>query len=798
VVVGGATTTKVQDSIETEVKKAGQSDDNSDDAETPKIAKKKGKLDKTESGYAETVSSSTTISENASISRIEETSLSSATSLQVVKSDATRERGNADRGNASSQRSSSTPLRAAATITQSTNAAAAPFSTTPLPRRPSSEKLVTFAQEPLPDNNVNNEPGGIDGDNNEQDTSSIGTSASESTETSETNPIVLKAENFINGSLLSRQFTVVLPAATMLYFLLQFVNGFWASMTNFEPICNVDSKELAEFTWVYNSYLAVSSCFLVGLLMQTIRLLQGYIAYKNVKKERRHIVIESQCVHAASFTIHLMSGSSTLLTSVYEWGGVCRDGLGVYSHAAMWPEWLITVPLLVYIAMSVESKPHLKKIDYFIITCMALCILSGQGILLIDPASIATSWLMFGAGVFALIVAVVCWTGEFIPAMARMGGFIVDTETVESEEEIEKKQLCANLVVILFIFTPTFAMIYALGALQVITPTLTLMGFVIMGMTAKLVFLGVMVDAHIGVRVNKVVATLNVQQKMNEVRRAFLRNVFHEVRVPLSTITMGIDIIEASGALHGNVECQDAIDMMMEASSFVCDTLNDVLSMNKIEEGKMVFELAPFDIRAMISRVVMVANGQAAMKNLRILVNIDPLLNAHVVSDRFRIEHVLANLISNAIKFSRPNTVIGVDVEVVPYAAIPRSTSDTVIADPMMASTSSSSSSSSYSSQTDMNNEANNNGTSASNTNTSASSTKSSSSRTKSGKQKTGSGGSRKREKREKVVLAYRFTVSDHGPGITNEDIAKLFKPFSQINPSIIQVFYHNIPTKSP
>jgi len=50
---------------------------------------------------------------------------------------------------------------------------------------------------------------------------------------------------------------------------------------------------------------------------------------------------------------------------------------------------------------------------------------------------------------------------------------------------------------------------------------------------------------------------------------------------------MGIDIIEASGAVSHKAECVDALRMMIEASSFVCDTLNDVLSMNKIEEGKM-------------------------------------------------------------------------------------------------------------------------------------------------------------------------------------------------------------------
>jgi signal transduction histidine kinase len=244
---------------------------------------------------------------------------------------------------------------------------------------------------------------------------------------------------------------------------------------------------------------------------------------------------------------------------------------------------------------------------------------------------------------------------------------------------------------------------------------------------------------------------------------------------------MGIDIIDASGALHGNVECLDAIDMMMEASSFVCDTLNDVLSMNKIEEGKMVFELAPFDIRAMISRVVMVANGQASTKNLRILVNIDPLLNAHVVSDRFRIEHVLANLISNAIKFSRPNTVIGVDVEVVPSASFPRSSSDTAIAD-LMSSNSTSSTSSNAKSSSNTNSNSNDGSKNSKDT-----------AKPKSTKSKSGSGSSRRREKREKVVLAYRFTVSDHGPGITDDDIAKLFKPFSQINPSIIQVGFQNL-----
>ena len=72
------------------------------------------------------------------------------------------------------------------------------------------------------------------------------------------------------------------------------------------------------------------------------------------------------------------------------------------------------------------------------------------------------------------------------------------------------------------------------------------------------------------------------EHEMTERRRHFLRYVFHEVRVPLNTITMGICLLSAEAdALKEHH--RDVVGMMDGAAIFMGQTLNDVLSMSNIE-----------------------------------------------------------------------------------------------------------------------------------------------------------------------------------------------------------------------
>jgi signal transduction histidine kinase len=112
--------------------------------------------------------------------------------------------------------------------------------------------------------------------------------------------------------------------------------------------------------------------------------------------------------------------------------------------------------------------------------------------------------------------------------------------------------------------------------------------------------------------------------------------------------------------------------MMNEATSFMSDTLNDVLSIQKIEEGKLELQYEVFAVKSMINTVHLSLKGQLTSKNLNLIYFIDDNIPLKLRGDRFRIEHILANLISNAIKFSPSNSKITIKVKLQPGKDFPQ------------------------------------------------------------------------------------------------------------------------------
>jgi len=143
-----------------------------------------------------------------------------------------------------------------------------------------------------------------------------------------------------------------------------------------------------------------------------------------------------------------------------------------------------------------------------------------------------------------------------------------------------------------------------------------------------------------------------------------LRYVFHEVRVPLNSISMGLHLLQEELNLDPvtNASSLETLEMMKEASQFMSDTLNDVLSIQKIEEGKLEIVPKPFHLVDIVKTVSLSLKGQIDSKQLVYSTEIAQNCPAVVVGDRSRIEHVLANLLSNAIKFSASGSKLLVKV----------------------------------------------------------------------------------------------------------------------------------------
>ncbi|TNC75101.1 response regulator [Janthinobacterium lividum] len=140
----------------------------------------------------------------------------------------------------------------------------------------------------------------------------------------------------------------------------------------------------------------------------------------------------------------------------------------------------------------------------------------------------------------------------------------------------------------------------------------------------------------------------------NRSKAEFLANMSHEIRSPLNAILGMAWLLERDG-LDG--EALQMARKIRAAGQSLLGIINDVLDVSKIEAGHMTIEQAPFRLADVIDKIA--ASMSVAAHDKPIEVRIGPLPEGvdQVMGDALRLEQVLVNLTSNAIKFTTQGTV---------------------------------------------------------------------------------------------------------------------------------------------
>jgi len=135
----------------------------------------------------------------------------------------------------------------------------------------------------------------------------------------------------------------------------------------------------------------------------------------------------------------------------------------------------------------------------------------------------------------------------------------------------------------------------------------------------------------------------------------FLSNMSHEIRTPMNAIVGLTEILLQEKNLDPKVLRN--LELIEYSADNLLVIINDILDYSKIEANKVELEQIPFDLRNLLNKLLETWQLKARHNKVELQLNIDDQIPDQLLGDPYRLNQVLLNLISNALKFTREGAV---------------------------------------------------------------------------------------------------------------------------------------------
>ncbi|WP_136659234.1 ATP-binding protein [Nitratireductor sp. XY-223] len=161
-------------------------------------------------------------------------------------------------------------------------------------------------------------------------------------------------------------------------------------------------------------------------------------------------------------------------------------------------------------------------------------------------------------------------------------------------------------------------------------------------------------EQKVETRTRQLLVAKNEAELANAAKSEFLATMSHEIRTPMNGMLVMAELLASAGLAP---KYQRYADVVMKSGRGLLAIINDVLDFSKIESGSLELERIPVDLRSLCEDVLSLFWQQAREKGLDLGCFVEPGVPRTIIGDPVRLNQILANLVSNGLKFTSKGQV---------------------------------------------------------------------------------------------------------------------------------------------